>query len=107
MRPWYPVFWQAALEVDPGTPGEAHLAGTREGHLAELLHQAGLAGIESTLLTVSVDFLSFEQWWEPFTLGVGPAGAYLAAQSEAARHAIRDGRAGRLPAGNTRVAIHP
>jgi hypothetical protein len=25
---------------------------------------------------VRVEHPTFEQWWEPFTLGVGPAGAY-------------------------------
>jgi hypothetical protein len=27
---------------------------------------------------VSVEHPTFEEWWEPFTLGVGPAGSYVA-----------------------------
>ena len=27
-------------------------------------------------LSVSVEHPSFEQWWKPFTLGVGPAGGF-------------------------------
>ena len=27
---------------------------------------------------MSVEHPTFEDWWEPFTLGVGPAGAYAA-----------------------------
>jgi hypothetical protein len=56
---------------------ESDLAGTREGHLAELLAAAGLRNVESGVLSVSVEHPTFEEWWEPFTLGVGPAGAHV------------------------------
>jgi SAM-dependent methyltransferase len=92
-------FWHAAKQVDPHAPGEAHLTGTGPGQLDELLRRAGLSDVESALLTVSVDFVSFDQWWEPFTLGVGPAGAYLAERPEEQRAAIREACARLLPAG--------
>ncbi|HEX3591291.1 MAG TPA: class I SAM-dependent methyltransferase [Pseudonocardiaceae bacterium] len=92
------LFWQAAAAVDPAAPGEAHLAGTGEGQLADLLGQAGLREIESTALTVDVPFTSFAQWWEPFTFGVGPAGTYLAGLDDQRRTAIRDACADLLPA---------
>ena len=44
---------------------------------AELLREAGLAEIEETVLTVSVEHATFDEWWEPFTFGVGTVGAYL------------------------------
>ena len=28
-------------------------------------------------MSVSLEHPSFDEWWEPFTRGVGPAGAYL------------------------------
>src|SRR5215468_3211839 len=34
-------FWRAARDLDPAAPGEADLAGSREGHLAELAENAG------------------------------------------------------------------
>jgi hypothetical protein len=43
----------------------------------ELFHAAGLRNVEETTLTVELEHPSFEEWWEPFTLGVGPAGAYV------------------------------
>jgi SAM-dependent methyltransferase len=70
-------FWDAVRELDPGAPDESGLAGAREGHLAELFEAAGLRDIEPSKLTVRVRMASFEDWWEPFTLGVGPAGAYV------------------------------
>jgi SAM-dependent methyltransferase len=71
-------FWRAVNSLDPGAIDESGLAGAREGHLAELFGLAGLAAVESSVLTVRVSFTSFDQWWEPFTLGVGPAGNYVA-----------------------------
>jgi SAM-dependent methyltransferase len=72
------LFWRAARELRPGVEGESQLAGTREGHLGELLQEAGLHEIEESALSVSIEHPSFEDWWEPFMLGVGPAGAYAA-----------------------------
>ena len=72
------LFWQAATELDPDVRDESHLAGARQGHLSELFAAAGLRGIEETALSSSVEHPTFEEWWEPFTAGVGPAGAYVA-----------------------------
>ena len=72
------LFWRAARELDPDVEGESQLAGAREGHLGQLFQAAGLHEIEESALSVSVEHPSFEEWWEPFTLGVGPAGGYAA-----------------------------
>jgi SAM-dependent methyltransferase len=83
------MFWRAALELDPHAHDESGLPGVREGHLAELFAAAGLQQIESTMLTVRVPFASFNEWWEPFTLGVGPAGAYVAQLDVTRRDELR------------------
>jgi SAM-dependent methyltransferase len=84
------VFWQAVHALDPDAHDESDLAGAREGHLAELFAAAELVAIEQTLLAVRVDHPSFEEWWEPFTLGVGPAGAYVSALGADDRDQLRD-----------------
>jgi SAM-dependent methyltransferase len=84
------VFWTAARDLDPHVEDESLLAGTRQGHLTELLTAAGLRRIEETALSVAVEHPSFEEWWEPFTLGVGPAGAYVVGLSEEGRAALRE-----------------
>jgi ubiquinone/menaquinone biosynthesis C-methylase UbiE len=89
-------FWAAARTLDPDVTTEAGLPGAREGHLAEIFEQAGLEDLESAVLTVSVRFETFEEWWQPFTFGVGPAGAHVAAQDDAGREAIRDACARRF-----------
>jgi SAM-dependent methyltransferase len=83
------AFWLAARELDPDAPDESGLAGGREGHLAELFEAAGLHEIEATVLPADVEPSSFEDWWEPFLLGVGPAGAYLAELGPDAREELR------------------
>ena len=72
------MFWTAARRLDPGARDESALAGARRGHLNELFEAAGLHDVAETELAVRVEFASFDEWWEPFTLGVGPAGAYAA-----------------------------
>jgi SAM-dependent methyltransferase len=84
------VFWRAARELDPRADDESRLAGARAGHLSELFQAAGLRRVEETALEVSVDHESFDAWWEPFTLGVGPAGAYARALDEATLSALRE-----------------
>ena len=84
------LFWNAARELDRDCEGEADLAGARKGHLAELLREAGLHAIEETALSITVEHSAFETWWEPFTLGVGPAGNYVASLDDAKRVQLRE-----------------
>ena len=91
------TFWRAALDLDPQVRDESALAGARKGHLAELFAAAGLRDVESTVLTVRSGFASFDEWWEPFTLGVGPAGEYVQGLDAGRRDALRDRCAARLP----------
>jgi hypothetical protein len=49
-----------------------------------------LRHVEEKALPVSVRHLSFEEWWGPFTLGVGPAGLYLGSQDDNRQAAVHD-----------------
>jgi SAM-dependent methyltransferase len=71
------VYWEAVREADADVEDESQLAGAREGHLSELLREVGLHEIEESALSVAVEHPSFEEWWQPYALGVGPAGVYL------------------------------
>ncbi|MBI3752097.1 MAG: class I SAM-dependent methyltransferase [Chloroflexi bacterium] len=72
------LFWRTARRLDPGVDDESALPGVREGHLVELFEAAGLREVEDAILRVSVEHPTFDEWWSPFTRGVGPAGSYLA-----------------------------
>ena len=91
------VFWDAARELDPEIEGESLRAGARRGHLVELLGAAGVRDIEETALVVEVAHPTFAEWWEPFLLGVGPAGGFVAKLDPSRRARLRDLCRERLP----------
>jgi SAM-dependent methyltransferase len=83
------TFWRAARNLDPTAPDESTLPGVARGQLQELAATAGWAGVVASVLAVDVVHPGFDEWWEPFMLGVGPAGAYVAGLSDAARGELR------------------
>lgn len=83
------LFWRAARALDPRVNDESELPGAREGHLGELFRAAGLHEVEETTVSSSVEHASFDAWWEPFTLGVGPAGSYFASLDAAGQTRLR------------------
>src|SRR4051812_19022677 len=89
--------WKAAHEVAPAVTGESHLPGSRQADLTRLFEAAGLREVEETTLTVRVEHPTFEEWWEPFTLGVGPAGGYVARLDPERRTAVREQCRASLP----------
>jgi SAM-dependent methyltransferase len=93
------AFWSTARDMDPSVTDEAGLAGAREGHLETLLAEAGLEEIRGAVLAADRHHASFDEWWEPYTEGVGPAGAYVAALDEARRELLRERLRARLGAG--------
>lgn len=92
------LFWDTARQLDPDAHDESRLAGARKGHLAELFQSAGLDDVEETALTVRVAHASFEEWWDPFTLGVGPAGTYVAGLDATRQARLRERCREKLPA---------
>jgi SAM-dependent methyltransferase len=83
-------FWEAARDLDPELEGESRLMGSREGDLSRLFDSAGLAEVEETALSVRVEHPTFDEWWEPFTLGVGPAGSHVAGLDAERRAQLRE-----------------
>ena len=84
------LFWQAARDLDPGVHDASDLAGARKGHLADLLATAGLSDIKESVLVADLEHPTFDAWWEPFTHGVGPAGAYVATLDPAQTTRLRE-----------------
>jgi SAM-dependent methyltransferase len=83
-------FWRAVRRLEPKEGGEEARPGTREGDLGTLFRAAGLAHVNEEPLTLTASHASFDDWWEPFTLGVGPAGQYAARLEPDARAALRE-----------------
>ncbi len=93
------IFWRAVHELDPDVHDESRLAGAREGHLGELFKAAGLRDIQEKTVSATLEHPSFEEWWEPYTRGVGPAGAYVAGLDPEQQTRLRETCRGLLPSG--------
>jgi SAM-dependent methyltransferase len=91
------TFWRAVRDLDSAAVDESGLAGARAGHLGELFRAAGLPGVQESELTVAVPCPTFDDWWQPYTLGVGPAGDHVARLDDAARERLRSRCAELLP----------
>jgi ubiquinone/menaquinone biosynthesis C-methylase UbiE len=86
------VFWDEADALDPAmaSTDEAHMPLTHQGDLAALWTKAGLLHVEETPLVIEQHFASFDDYWTPFLLGVGPAGTYVGKLSSERQAALQE-----------------
>ena len=61
--------------------------------------RAGLEGVTGDALTARADYAGFDDFWEPFTFAVGPAGRYLASLPADQRERLREACRAKLPKG--------
>ena len=78
-------FWDAVHAIDPDAEDEALLSGAHRGHLTDVFAAAGLRDVEERAITVDVVHPTFDEWWEPYTYGVGPAGDHVRRLDDAGR----------------------
>jgi len=95
------TFWDAALRLDPKAPDDASIPFRREPELVALWTRAGFRDVQTGVIEVASTYADYDDFWSPFAFGIGPAGAYLVAQPEERRAALRDACFERLgrPAG--------
>jgi SAM-dependent methyltransferase len=91
------VYWDAVRELDPTVEDESKLAGAREGDLSRLFRSGGLQEIVETELWVAVEHATFEDWWQPYTFGVGPAGDYVTGLDDEELSRLRELCQAKLP----------
>jgi SAM-dependent methyltransferase len=74
------AFWDEATVFDPAIAkrDEKDMPLCRKGELAAAWRKANLVDVHETALVVTLRFASFDDYWSPFALGQGPAGAYVA-----------------------------
>lgn len=66
-------------------------------NLANAFQKAGLTTIETTNLNIWTIFKNFEDYWDPFLGGQGPAGSYLVSIDKDLQTRIRNNLLSRLP----------
>jgi SAM-dependent methyltransferase len=88
------AFWDAAVAVDrPRAIQAGALDRTRlcePDELGELWAQVGLVEIDTGELVVGADYSGFDDFWWPFSAGVGGSGSYCASLDEAGHEALRE-----------------
>jgi ubiquinone/menaquinone biosynthesis C-methylase UbiE len=76
------LFWDTAAGLDPqAVDRRARLFSARPalpGELRDLLVASGLDRIEESLITIRMDYTSFDDYWRPLLGGQGPVGSYVA-----------------------------
>ena len=84
------TFWDADVALDPGAAprDERHMPLCARGALADLWRTHGLQDVDEQPLTIDMAFASFDDYWQPFLCGQGPAGVYVSSLSESARHTL-------------------
>jgi SAM-dependent methyltransferase len=87
------AFWDAAVAVDrPRAARAGALDRTRlcePDELRELWARVGLLEVDAGGLVVGADYRDFDDFWWPFTAGVGGSGSYCASLDSAAQGALR------------------
>ena len=93
------IFWSVMGELHPAVPGEERRPGTWEGDIADRLERAGLNEVAGGALDAHADYTGFDDFWDPLTLAVGPAGQALARLQPEERVAVREGCRALVPEG--------
>ena len=83
-------FWDEAVALDPAADkkDERHMKLSREGQLGEAWKKAGLENVQERPLVIEQSYASFDDYWEPFLKGAGPAGAYAVSLPEDQRRQL-------------------
>lgn len=93
-------FWDAVVALDPAALEKdegRRFPVCRPEPLAALFEGAGLAAVETQAIDVPTVFRDFDDYWQPFLGGQGPAPAYCTALPEDRRNALREQLRATLP----------
>lgn len=93
-------FWDAAVELDPvALPLDEgrRFPICRESALLDLFTAAGLREVAGRAIDVLTRFRNFDDYWNPFLGGQGPAPSYAMSLSEDQRSELRELLRSRLP----------
>ncbi|MDH5536912.1 MAG: class I SAM-dependent methyltransferase [Betaproteobacteria bacterium] len=93
-------FWDAAVESNPEAEKldeGIRFPSCRAEALVALFTSAGLKRPEATTIDIPTPFASFEDYWQPFLGGQGPAPAYAMSLDDTQRKRLRDRLRARIP----------
>jgi SAM-dependent methyltransferase len=84
------LFWDASNAIDPSAPDEARTRPFgKDGDIVALFADAGLRDVTSGSLEVEAGYTDFDDFWNPFLEGAGPAGSYVNGLTDEDRARLR------------------
>ena len=93
-------FWDAAIALDPAVADldeSPRFPICNPDALRELFQKTGLKQVETRAIDVETHFKDFDDYWNPFLGGQGPAPTYAMSLSEEKRTQLRDHIRASLP----------
>jgi hypothetical protein len=94
-------FWDAAVDLNPDAARldeGVRFPLCRPEALTALFGSVGLDEVEVRAIDVPTPFASFDEYWQPFLGGQGPAPAYVASLGQVGRDRLQAGLRERIPA---------
>lgn len=94
------TFWDAVSEVDPDSHNldeGVRFPVCNANRLTQTFEKAGLKDIETSFLDQQTIFKNFEDYWNPFLGGQGPAGSYLVSTDKSRRDLLKNNLLKKLP----------
>jgi len=101
-------FWDAATQLEPGAREQdegLRFPLCQEAALAALARESGLKQVETRAIEVRTIFKDFDDYWQPFLGGAGPASGYTLNLTSEARQRLADQLRRSLPT-DQQGAIH-
>jgi SAM-dependent methyltransferase len=86
-------FWEAAVALDPSAveyDERTRYPICALDQLQQLFGSAGLHAVETGEIEIDARFQNFDDYWQPFLAGYGPASAYLLALPISEQERLRD-----------------
>jgi hypothetical protein len=96
-------FWEEVTLFDAANAGSdesRRFASWQLSSMGELFEKAGFDQVVTGALEMPIELADFDDYWQPFLAGTGPAPAYVAALDAERREQLRARLERRLPAGS-------
>ena len=94
------IFWDAAVALDPSAAAldeGSRFPLCRAEALGQVFRRAGLDGVAVAPIDIPTPFIDFDDYWQPFLGGQGPAPAYAMSLDDVARARLRERIRASLP----------
>ena len=102
-------FWDVATELDPSAAasdeGRRRFPLCRPAPLRAAFEAAALSNVETAAIEIATPFDSFDDYWNPFLAGQGPAGTYVTGLPPSARDALAERLRPQLTGADGRVDL--